>query len=438
MSRPLTVAALSLALISASLGAQTWINVGPGGVANGVRDIAIDPANAATVYAAASYDYFGPPTTAGLFRTLDGGSTWQQVLGGRDCMAVAIDTSRAGTIYAGTSAGLFRSTDGGGVWALVSSLVSETISSVAVASDGAIYAGAESGVWKSADAGVTWQATGSGTPLPFASHLAFDPRSPAMAYATAPGGVYKTIDAAAHWALVLAEPSYVNWRTVALDPGNGATAYAALNDLLFQTRDGGSTWTPLPLSSPGTVFTAIAVDPVASNIVYTSSPDLGILRSPDFGTTWFPVSNFIAWIYSFAFDSSPEKRLYGGSDAGVIYRAETASLPYTCSASATSLCLLAGRFQVVAQVGPVGAGYATGATALTGRSGGLWFFTPSNIDVGVKVLDGRSVNGHFWVFFGALSNVEYRITVTDTLTGVVKSYTNPPNSLTSVADLGAF
>ena len=60
------------------------------------------------------------------------------------------------------------------------------------------------------------------------------------------------------------------------------------------------------------------------------------------------------------------------------------------------------------------------------------------IEVVLKVLDGRPVNGKFWVFYGALSNVEYTLTVTDTQTGVEKTYFNPLGRLASVADTGAF
>ncbi len=56
----------------------------------------------------------------------------------------------------------------------------------------------------------------------------------------------------------------------------------------------------------------------------------------------------------------------------------------------------------------------------------------------VKVLDGRAVNNHFWVFYGALSDVQYTITVTDTQTGAVKVYSNTQGHLASVADVAAF
>jgi len=53
-------------------------------------------------------------------------------------------------------------------------------------------------------------------------------------------------------------------------------------------------------------------------------------------------------------------------------------------------------------------------------------------------VDGRALNGRFWVFSGALSNVEYTITVTDTSTGQVRTYANPAGSLVSLADTSAF
>ena len=73
-----------------------------------------------------------------------------------------------------------------------------------------------------------------------------------------------------------------------------------------------------------------------------------------------------------------------------------------------------------------------------GDTGYFWFFDASNVEVVLKVLDGRTLNGKFWVFYGALSDVEYTLTVTDTETGTVKTYTNPKGRLASVADTRAF
>jgi ELWxxDGT repeat protein len=111
-----------------------------------------------------------------------------------------------------------------------------------------------------------------------------------------------------------------------------------------------------------------------------------------------------------------------------------------CVASATRLCLGGGRFAVTARWkdfdGNVGDGKAVPLAG--GDTGYFWFFGADNVEVVLKVLDGRPVNGKFWVFYGALSSVEYTLTVTDTETGAVKTYRNPSGRLGSVADTGAF
>jgi hypothetical protein len=87
---------------------------------------------------------------------------------------------------------------------------------------------------------------------------------------------------------------------------------------------------------------------------------------------------------------------------------------------------------------------ASGATGkaqpvrFTDQAGYFWFFDAANAEVAVKFVDGRSVNGHFWVFSGGLSNVGYTLTVTDTLTGKTKSYVNPQGTQTGVSDTATF
>ena len=74
----------------------------------------------------------------------------------------------------------------------------------------------------------------------------------------------------------------------------------------------------------------------------------------------------------------------------------------------------------------------------TERTGFFWFFDPDNVELVVKVLDGRPVNGHHWVFFGALTDVEYWLTVTDRDRGEVATYYNPPLQLCGQGDTAAF
>ena len=111
-----------------------------------------------------------------------------------------------------------------------------------------------------------------------------------------------------------------------------------------------------------------------------------------------------------------------------------------CAADATTLCLNSNRFRVqvnwvAVNVGTSGAGQAA---PLASDSGSFWFFSAGNLELNLKVVDGRAVNGRFWVFFGALSDVQYTITVTDTETGLQRIYNNPQGRPASVADTSAF
>ncbi len=75
---------------------------------------------------------------------------------------------------------------------------------------------------------------------------------------------------------------------------------------------------------------------------------------------------------------------------------------------------------------------------LTPNTGYFWFFDEENLEVMVKVLDARQVNGHYWVFFGSLTNVEFTLTVKDTFNGTVRTYTNPSRQFASLGDTSAF
>lgn len=58
------------------------------------------------------------------------------------------------------------------------------------------------------------------------------------------------------------------------------------------------------------------------------------------------------------------------------------------------------------------------------ETGVLWFFSPSNFEVMLKIVDGCGLNNRYWVFFAALTNVEFHITVRDTWTDREKTYDN--------------
>jgi hypothetical protein len=111
----------------------------------------------------------------------------------------------------------------------------------------------------------------------------------------------------------------------------------------------------------------------------------------------------------------------------------------SCTPSSTSLCLAASRFAVAVHWSTTDGRSGSGtAVSMTDDTGNFWFFDSSNVELVVKVLDGRGINGHFWVFYGALSNVAYTITVTDSQTGTSKQYTNPQGTQASISDTAAF
>ncbi len=125
----------------------------------------------------------------------------------------------------------------------------------------------------------------------------------------------------------------------------------------------------------------------------------------------------------------------------------------SCLPDQTTLCLT-GRFKVqvafqttasidaeneAARAGEGASATGVGtAIPLTGDTGCFWFFTPNNLELMIKVLDARTVNGKFWVFFGALSDVAYTITITDLTTGAVKTYSGVQGTQSSGNDTSAF
>ncbi|MEM6704877.1 MAG: choice-of-anchor B family protein [Acidobacteriota bacterium] len=114
-------------------------------------------------------------------------------------------------------------------------------------------------------------------------------------------------------------------------------------------------------------------------------------------------------------------------------------VPSSCTPSGGALCLSNGRFQVTVRWRtPSGDEGTGGSLPLTGDTGGFWYFDPANYELVVKVLDGRIINGSFWVFLGGLSDVAYDVTLVDTATGTVRTYSNPAGTLSSLADTSAF
>ena len=169
--------------------------------------LAIDPTTPGTLYVGASY---------GVYKSTDAGGTWEVTrLTNVDVFALAIDPVTHNTLYAGTSGGgpggsrnVYKSTDAGATWEATSPVSPSAASVVALALDpsipGTLYAGtngngvvcvasseASCGVFKTTDSGGTWSPVRTGLPLTFVNALAADSTTiPPSIYAGTAQGVF--------------------------------------------------------------------------------------------------------------------------------------------------------------------------------------------------------------------------------------------------------
>ncbi len=105
------------------------------------------------------------------------------------------------------------------------------------------------------------------------------------------------------------------------------------------------------------------------------------------------------------------------------------------------LCLKDGRFQVEVTWKDFQNREGSGSVVpcATSDSGLFWFFDPANWEMLVKIVDGCALNGRYWVFAAATTNVQYTLTVTDTSTGQTARYDNPlGRSAPATTDTQAF
>jgi hypothetical protein len=112
-----------------------------------------------------------------------------------------------------------------------------------------------------------------------------------------------------------------------------------------------------------------------------------------------------------------------------------------CVENATTLCANHDRFRVTVQWTTTDGSTGPGQMIpFTDESGLVWFFSATNLELMVKVIDACVAPfDHFWVFIGGITDVQFLTTVVDTHTGAVRAYLNdlghPANAVT---DTGAF
>lgn len=109
-----------------------------------------------------------------------------------------------------------------------------------------------------------------------------------------------------------------------------------------------------------------------------------------------------------------------------------------CISSPTSLCLSNNRFRASILWADTQGNTGEGKSYLiTPDTGAFTFFNDDNLEVVVKVIDGRTVNGYWWVFYASLTDVEFKLSVQDMITGRAVVYYNNQGNMASRGDTAA-
>jgi hypothetical protein len=440
-------------------GGATW-NALPALGSSPVLALAVDPTSSDVVFGYVRASSAGLPS--GPYRSTDGGGAWSVLTGGLAddvYTAFAVDPATPETVYAGSSEnGIFRSADGGESWLPIDQgLGNLEVTQIVIdpTNPALLYAGTKGGIYRSADRGGRWSSVGFHLESIFS--LALDPASPSTLYAGPIADLARITLAPPEPCVSGPEVLCLNggrfrvetvWRGTTpasggVSPGSGGVGQAspitddtgsfwffdAANlELVVKVLDGGG------VNGNFWVFYGGLTN--LSYVITVTDTETGIIQSYEYPGGLFPAS--VADTEAFPGGSATASSALVTLPAAPV--ASAAAPTGLCVPDALTLCQLGGRFQVRVewQGSPSGPTQAAYAVPLTDDTGYFWFFDAANIELVVKTLDGTSTNGHYWVFSGALSDVQYTITVTDLETGAVKSYQNPFGQLASFADTSAF
>jgi len=277
---------------------RTWTRIGLR-AAGQIGAVVIHPTNPDIVFVAAIGNPFGPNPERGVFRTRDGGNTWQKVLYINDATgvaSVAINWSNPNEIYAGAWRGQRKP------WTIISG---------GPASEGGIY--------KSTDGGDNWRRLTAGLPRNLIGKIDLDvARSkPSVVYALieAPGnegGAYRSDDSGATWTLVSSSPALRSrpfyFNNIDVNPKNENEVW--VNSLSVQKSvNGGRSWTPVRV--PHGDSHGIWFNPDNPNIAIQCN-DGGANVTLDGGRSWSSIMNQpTAEIYMVDVDEQTPYRIYG-------------------------------------------------------------------------------------------------------------------------------
>jgi len=278
---------------------RTWQHMGLAETQH-IGRLIIHPTNPNIVYAAALGRLWAPNRERGVFKTTDGGRTWQNVLYVNEdtgVVDIAIDRLSPDTLYA--AAYQRRRTvfnfNGGGP---------------------------HSAIYKTTDGATTWKKLTRGLPYENEKEsqtgrigLSVYRRNPSIVYSIiehADGGVFRSEDSGETWTRmsdVNPRPAY--YSQIKVDPNNDLRVWV-LSPAVNNSEDGGKTFITTRVGRIHVDFHAIWIDPRDSNHMLLGS-DGGITQSWDAGKTWdFMNTIAIGQFYEIGYDMQKPYRISGG------------------------------------------------------------------------------------------------------------------------------
>ncbi len=277
---------------------KTWTKIGLDSSQH-ISRIAIHPQNPDVVYVAAQGPLYGPGTQRGIFKTTDGGKTWNRVLYVNErtgCAELSMDMNNPTVLYAAMWE------HGRRPWQVISG-------------------GEGSGLYKSVDAGATWQKIHNGLPKEMGKMAIAVARSNSeKLYALIEsdsdrekGGLFMSENAGTNWTRVSTDQRLEQraWYYIELfiDPKSENTVYV-LSAPALRTEDGGKTWENL--SGTHGDYHDLWINPHNPKNLLISN-DGGSAVSVNYGKTWSPQSNMpTAQLYRINVDNQFPYRIYAG------------------------------------------------------------------------------------------------------------------------------
>src|SRR5262245_22158701 len=294
-------------------GGLTWTHAGLR-EAGQIGRIRVDPADPNLVYVAVLGNVFGPSNQRGVFRSKDGGGTWERVLVLNDrtgAIDLAMDPKAPRVIYAS-------------MWAFDRKPWGVTSTS------------RDAGIYKSDDGGDTWRRLGKGLPGDVAldrSAVAVSPSKPGRVWALLDterydGGLYRSDDGGENWVLVNTDRDLVQrafyYVHLFTDPANEDTLYV-MNVQFLKSVDGGRTFQRV--LAPHSDHHDLWVNPLDPQKMINGN-DGGANISLTGGTSWSTQQNQpTAEIYRVSVDEQFPYRLYGAQQDSTTVSISSVSRP---------------------------------------------------------------------------------------------------------------